>query len=85
MIAARIANLQVGSNQHVSRVKDPETGEVVGIPTGSKTDLAKVVNVSRDSIVQAAKVASTGTPALVAAVTSGEVAVNAAAEVAKLP
>jgi len=74
MIADKLAGLKRGGQ---------ETN--VGIPTFSQPAAAKLMNVSRDSVVSAHKVRTQGVPELVKAVESGAVAVSVAAEVATLP
>lgn len=77
MIAARMAKLKAGDNQH--------TSEVSGIPLTSQSDAAELLNVSVDSVKDAKSVQEKGAKELIAAVDAGEVPVSAAAEVAKLP
>lgn len=72
MVAAKIANLPVGANQHEA--------EGVGISTGSAAGL---LNVSRDSVQKARVVQREGAPELVEAVEQGKVAVSTAAEIAR--
>jgi ParB-like chromosome segregation protein Spo0J len=73
MVAAKIAVLRKGSNQHAS------------IEAPSQARAAEMLNVSRANVQRAAQVQAKGVPALVAAVESGKVKVSAAAAVAKLP
>jgi ParB-like chromosome segregation protein Spo0J len=73
MVAARIAKLKVGDNQHV------------GNPTPSQGEAADIMNVHRESVNLARKVIDQGTPELVDAVDKGEVTVSAGAQVATLP
>lgn len=72
-VAARLAKLPRGANQHVE------------ISTPSQGDAARMLNVSRHSVIAARKVHEHGTPELVSALDRGEVAVSAAAQVARLP
>jgi ParB-like chromosome segregation protein Spo0J len=67
MVAAKLAKLPVGSNQHAS------------IEAPSQEIAAELLNVSRSAVQRAAKVRDHGTPELVAAVERGEVAVSRAA------
>jgi len=66
MVAARVATLQKGSNQHT--------------PIGgtSQSEASKLLNVSERSVQRATKVQDTGTPELIQAVESGNLAVTAA-------
>lgn len=73
MAASKIAKLPKGANQHTA-IAAPSQGEA-----------AAILNVSVDSIQRAAIVRELGAPELVKAVESGEVAVSAAAEIARLP
>jgi hypothetical protein len=73
MVAARIATLRLGDNQHAS------------IEAPSQSDAASLLNVSRSGVQRAREVIDHGTPELVAAVDRGEVAVSTAADVASLP
>jgi ParB family chromosome partitioning protein len=73
LVATRLASLKLGANQHV------------GSPTPTQTQAAEMLNVSRDSVIQARKVVECGVPKLLAAVERGQVTVNAAAKVAELP
>lgn len=83
MIAAKIANLAVGSNQHVLRVKrDLATGEEFSPPLQVA---ASSLQIDRKTAQHGRKVVSEGAPELVAAVEHGEASVSAAAEVASLP
>jgi ParB-like chromosome segregation protein Spo0J len=66
MIAARLATLRRGDNQHSE-----------GLPIGRSSEL---LNVSERSIARAREVLDKGTPELAAAVDRGEVSVSAAAK-----
>jgi hypothetical protein len=68
MVAANIAKLPKGSNQHAQ------------ICAPSQAESAKLLNVSRRTVQHASSVREKGVPALQAAVTEGKVAVSAAAE-----
>jgi phage N-6-adenine-methyltransferase len=70
MVAAKIANLPIGANQHSE-----------GLPIGRASEL---LNVGERSIARAREVQERGTPSLIASVEAGEVSVSAAAEVARL-
>lgn len=72
-VAARLAKLPKGSNQHAS------------IEAPSQAQAAELLNVSRASVQRAAEVQQHGTPGLAAALAAGTVSASAAAEVAKLP
>lgn len=72
-VAAKLASLPVGSNQHAQ------------ICAPSQEKAAEMLNVSRRSVQAASKVIHEGDEALVHAVERGEVAVSAAAKVAELP
>lgn len=73
MVAARIANLNRGDNQHTA------------IAATSQSEAAKLLNVSADSVQRARTVQERGTPELVDAVEKGRVAVSAAAHIARAP
>lgn len=73
MVAARIATLGRGR---------PESN--VGIPTNTQSRAADLLNVSRDSVIQARKVIERGAPQLAVAVERGEIAVNTAAQIADM-
>lgn len=72
-VAAKLAKLPKGSNQHAS------------IEAPSQAQAAEMLSVSRASVQRAAEVQQRGTPELAAAMAAGDVSVSAAAEVAKLP
>lgn len=73
MVAAAIAKLEKGANQHAQ------------ICAPSQSDAAEMLNVSRRSVQAAKKVIDDGAPELREAVEHGEVSVSAAAEVVDLP
>ena len=73
MVAAKIATLPKGANQHVQ------------ICTPSREKAAELLNVSTRTVASARKVLDEGAPELVAAVERGAVSVSAAADVAELP
>lgn len=73
LVAARLATLPKGANQHAS------------IDAPSQAQAADLLNVSRPSVQRAREVLVNGAPELVAAVERGEVSVSAAASVAEMP
>ena len=73
MVAAKLATLQRGSNQHAP----------IGAP--SQDEAADMLNVGRRSVQRAREVLDQGAEELRAAVERGEVSVAAAADVATLP
>lgn len=83
MAAARLATLMHGTNQF--------SKEDVPIGTSSHRDgvtkeaAAEMLKVGTTSVARAKLVQKTGAPELVAAVESGEITVNAAEQIAKLP
>lgn len=75
MVAAKLAKLPKGTNQH--------TAGPANLPT--QTQAAEMLNVSERTLRTAKVVEEQGAPELVAAVESGQVSVSAAADVATLP
>jgi 16S rRNA G966 N2-methylase RsmD len=73
MCAARLANLERGDNQHTA------------IAGTSQKDVAKLFNVSEDSIGRAKAVLATRSTELIEACDKDQIAVSAAAEIATLP
>lgn len=73
MVAAKLASLPVGANQHAQ------------ICAPSQGDAADLLGVSRRSVQTARAVMDEGAPELIAAVERGDVAVSAAAQLATLP
>jgi N6-adenosine-specific RNA methylase IME4/ParB-like chromosome segregation protein Spo0J len=71
MVAAKLATLRAGDNQHSE-----------GLPIGRSSEL---LNVGERSVARAREVQEHGTPELVHAVERGAVSVSAAADVATLP
>jgi N6-adenosine-specific RNA methylase IME4/ParB-like chromosome segregation protein Spo0J len=71
MVAAKLATLKLGGNQHSE-----------GLPIGRSSEL---LNVGERSVARAREVQEHGTPELVHAVERGAVSVSAAADVATLP
>jgi N6-adenosine-specific RNA methylase IME4 len=73
MVAAKVAKLPRGSNQHAQ------------ICAPSQNDAAEMLNVSRRSVQYAREIVEHGAPELQQAVDRGEVAVSNAADIASLP
>lgn len=73
MIAAKVATMRRGDNQHAQ------------ISATSQTEAAALFNVSRGSVQNAAAVRRDGVPELEEAVERGDLAVSAAAEIARKP
>jgi site-specific DNA-methyltransferase (adenine-specific) len=73
MVAARIAQLPRGANQHVE------------ISTPSQKEAADLLSVSRQSVISAKKVQEKAVPELAEKVESGDVAVSTAATIAEAP
>ena len=73
MVAARLAKLERGHNQHTS------------IDGTSQEQAAKMLNVGVKSVERAKKVQNNGSPELVKAVENGTASVSAAAMVSELP
>jgi N6-adenosine-specific RNA methylase IME4 len=71
MVAAKLATLKLGDNQHSE-----------GLPIGRGSEL---LNVSERSVARARDVRESGVPELQQAVERGDVSVSAAADVASLP
>lgn len=74
-VAARLAKLPRGANQHTE----------ISASSITQTQAAEMLNVSVDSVQFARKVEEHGAPELIAAVEAGEASISAAAEVATLP
>lgn len=96
MVAARMATLRVGDNQHVQQAAQicaptlfapvaPKDIPAEPAPVISQSDAAQLLNVSRRSVQTAAKVQERGAPELQDAVVQGKVAVSVAAEIAERP
>lgn len=75
MVAARLARLPLGSNQH----------SPIGEPSLPCSEAATLLNVGKRSVERARDVVAHGIPELVTAVDRGEVAVSTAAHLARLP
>jgi ParB-like chromosome segregation protein Spo0J len=73
MVAARLATLPRGANQHAS------------IDAPSQADAAELLNVSRPSVQRAREVIEHGVPELVQAVERGAVSVSLAEKITELP
>jgi hypothetical protein len=71
MVAAKVADLKRGSNQHSE-----------GLPIGRA---AHLLNVGERTVARAKDVVSRGVPELINAVERGEVAVSAAADICRMP
>jgi len=71
MIAARMANIALGDNQHTLQ------GASIDAPI-SQTEAASLLNVSRPSVQRARQVLEHGTPELIEAVDRGEIPVSRA-------
>jgi len=81
MVAALLANMPVGRSSSGSNSADLRNCNDLF----SQAKAAEMLNVGERTVSEAKKVIEHGTPKLIAAVNSGEVTVNAAAEVAELP
>jgi N6-adenosine-specific RNA methylase IME4 len=79
VVAAKIANLKLGDNQH------RKEGPPIGGGSVSAADAAKMLNVGKRSVERAKQVIDDGTAELQQAVERGDVSVSAAADVASLP
>jgi ParB-like chromosome segregation protein Spo0J len=73
MVAARIAALPLGANQHAQKCAP------------SQTEAAELLNTSRRGVQQAASVLKSGSPDLVSAVENDVIPVDAAVTITKLP
>ncbi|MDP1866969.1 MAG: MT-A70 family methyltransferase [Bradyrhizobium sp.] len=95
MVAAKIATLRLGDNQHTAAPigapslfapPEPDAAEPDAEPARiSQCDAADMMNVSRRNVQRATVVQDKGAPELVVAVEQGRIAVSAAAEIAALP
>lgn len=74
MVAAKIATLPKGANQHTAPANLP-----------TQPEAAALLNVSERTVRSARRVLDRGSGELVSAVESGRVSVSAAADVAELP
>lgn len=87
MIAAKMANLPLGSNQHRTARATSAEGGAQAPPSAqpiSQAQAAELLDVSRDSVKRANKVLREGTPELAAAVEVGRLDVKTAAQAAGL-
>ena len=96
-IAAKIANLRIGDNQHTRVVAPPNGGgsapsllpelreETPAKPDISQEEAAALMHVSLRSVERAAVIEKRGVPELKEAVASGPVSLAAGAEIARLP
>lgn len=82
-VAAKMANIKVGDNQHKRGSANRPTHK--DEPVISQHHAAAMLNVSERSVRRAAKVHAKGSDELKAAVASGEVTVNRAEQIADLP
>jgi ParB family chromosome partitioning protein len=79
MVAAKLANMELGQNQHSLGSANLQTHQI------SRAESAELLNVSERTVNAAAKVKDEGALELVRAVESGAASVSAAAQVATLP
>lgn len=77
-VAAKLANIALGDNQHTVGSANLQT-----LPPVSQAQAADLLNVSPRTVADAKTVQDKGSPELIAAVEQGAVSVSAAAEVAK--
>lgn len=85
-VAAEIANMTAGDNQHSGPANLPDLlDEQPERAPVSQAEAEKLLNVSERSVRAAVSVRDHGVPELGAAVKAGEIAVSAAAEIAKQP
>jgi DNA N-6-adenine-methyltransferase Dam len=84
MVAAKLANLEWGDNQHTGAANLPLLGEIAK-PLITQSAAAGMLNVSERTVRAAKEVRNSAIPELVEKVERGEVSVSAAALVAKLP
>ncbi|MGD0178942.1 MAG: ParB N-terminal domain-containing protein [Candidatus Sulfotelmatobacter sp.] len=82
MLAAKIADMTHGGDRKSDQAGKSQL-DSVGRP--SRTDAAKLLNVSPESVTTAKKVIATGSPEIVKAVEQGRLAVSAAAKIADHP
>ncbi|MGJ4893745.1 MT-A70 family methyltransferase [Bradyrhizobium oligotrophicum] len=93
MVAAKLATLRLGDNQHSLRRSAqgaPDLLAPVAPPPAARVDIsqseaAATLNVSRRLVQSAEKVRDEAVPEIIAAVEAGTVAVSAAAEIAARP
>lgn len=85
MVAAKIANLGLGDNQHGGSANLQTLFEDSRTPPISTAAAAEMLNVSERSVATARKVRDEGAPELQSAVERGEASVSAAADIATLP
>lgn len=84
-VAAKLANLPPGRPKEVDNPANLPGFEPARADALSQAEAASMLNVSERSVRAAKTVIDHGAPELIATVEAGEVAVSAAAEVAKLP
>lgn len=90
MVAARLATLRLGDNQHKAAPIGTASVDLLGVPASaeppvSQSEAADMMNVGRRSVQRATEVQEKGAPELIAAVEQGKVAVSTASEIAALP
>ncbi|WZP01146.1 hypothetical protein EP7_005595 (plasmid) [Isosphaeraceae bacterium EP7] len=81
MIAGRLANLSNGTNQHRPMIE----GSPIELPSVSQAEAGDLLNVGLNTVKRSKSVIDHAVPELVEMVDRDEVAVSAAATVAKLP
>lgn len=79
-VAARVANLRLGDNQHSGGSANLQT-----LPQVSQQDAARMLNVSDRSVASAKKVQDSAPPEVVWALDEDRISVSLAAKVASLP
>lgn len=81
MVAGRLANMQLGDNQHTSGSANLPT--LPSSPLVSQSQAASLLNVSERSVRTAKQVLTHATPEVIALVDSGELAASRAAVISK--
>mgnify|MGYP003114634401 FL=1 len=79
MVAQSVANLGHGKRRSKDVAIDTSFSQV------SQPEAAEMLNVSRESVIRAAKVAKSGDESLIEAVEQGQVSVSAASDLTELP
>jgi len=79
MVAARVANLKHGQTVRCANLRISEQ------PTVSQPEAAEMLNVSRRSVQQAAKIEREAIPEVTQAVERGQVSLHAAVQIAEFP
>lgn len=87
MVAAKIASLPKGANQHSSNDLPTQKGanQHASNDAPSQDKAAALLNVGRASVQRAREVQEKGAPELVAAVERGDISVSKAASIAEAP